>query len=900
MKFSEACIQRPVFTAMLNLALIVFGFLGLQRLPVRELPDIDPAVVTVLTVYPGASAEVVETEITERVEEAVSSASGIKLLTSESREQVSSVKVEFIQGTDVDVAAQDLRDRVSRIRGKLPDDIDEPVFSKQDSAAQPIMWVALFSERYSTEELTKIADEQIKDRLQTVPGVSQVIIGGEKKLAFRLWIDPARMASRQVTISDVEAALTAQNIELPSGRVEGSDRELTIQTRGQLSTPEEFEGMIIRQAGAEVVYFRDIGRVTRGVEDERSIARFKSQPSVGLGIVRQSKANTLDVAAEVKAVMARLAPTLPPGIQMQYPYDESIFISKSVSEVWGSLGLSFGLVVLVIFVFLRNLRSTVIPVLAVPVSVIATFGVMHLLGYSINIFTLLALVLAIGIVVDDAVVVLENIYRHIEEGKPPLRAALESMGEIAFPVIATTIALIAVFLPITFIGGLTGKLLTEFSVALCVSVAVSAFVALTLTPMMSGRVLKPVHSERHGRLFNLFERGFDRMARRYDRTLGWCMRHRGVIIFLALLSLAGTGYFMKNLEREFLPEEDKGQMLSLTITPVGSTPDYTNRMMRQVEAIAAANPAVAGYFTAIALPFQGPGDPAMGFMFIRLVDRALRPHIRDIVGGPNGLAVNLITQVEGSLSFPIMPKAVNLGFSQPFEVVVMHPDLKKLNDITQGVAGRLMKEGFLSGVRSTYEINKPELRVRVDRERAGALGVSIREISRTLQILFGGVDVSEVKVGGKQYEVIAQLDRADRGSPADLERLYVRGAGGKLVPLSNLVSYDTGAGPNVIRRFNRQRCAVIEGTPSSVPLGTAVDRTEAILAEMLPPDAAHDWQGEARNLQDTSSEIWWVIALAMVVVYMTLAAQFESLIHPLTIMLSLPLAFFGAFGLLYA
>ena len=322
MKFSEACIRRPVFTAMLNLALIVFGFLGLQRLPVRELPDIDPAIVTVLTVYPGASAEVVETEITERVEEAVSSASGIKLLTSESREQVSSVKVEFVQGTDVDVAAQDLRDRVSRIRGELPDDIDEPVFSKQDSAAQPIMWIALFSDRYTTEELTKIADEQIKDRLQTVPGVSQVIIGGEKRLAFRLWIDPARMASRQVTIADVEAALAAQNIELPSGRVEGSDRELTIQTRGQLTTPEEFEGMILRQSGAEVVYFRDIGRVTRGVEDERGIARFKSKPSVGLGVVRQSKANTLEVAAGAKEVMARIAPTLPPGIEMQYPYDE--------------------------------------------------------------------------------------------------------------------------------------------------------------------------------------------------------------------------------------------------------------------------------------------------------------------------------------------------------------------------------------------------------------------------------------------------------------------------------------------------------------------------------------------------------------------------------------------------
>ena len=896
--FFELCVRRPVMTIMMSSALIIFGVLGLERLPVRELPDIDAPIVNVLTVYPGASAEVVETEVTERLEEAVSSAEGIRLLTSESREQVSSLTIEFEQGQDIDVAAQDVRDRLGRVRGNLPDEIDEPVVSKQDASASPIMWVAFFSDRFNTQELTRIADDLVKDRIQTVSGVSSVIIGGEKRFAMRLWLDSEKMAARGVTVLDIQRALQEQNVELPSGRVENLNRELTIQTRGQLLTSTEFERLVIRQEGDRIVRLRDVGKAREGVEDERAIARFRGKPSIGLGVVRQSTANTLEVAQGVKDRLDEIAPQLPEGIEISFPYDESIYIETAVSEVFKTLGIAFILVVLTIFFFLRNIRSTIIPALSVPVSVVATFGVMYVLGFSINIFTLLALVLAIGIVVDDAIVVLENIYRHIEEGLKPFDAAIMTMREIAFAIVTITLSLVAVFLPLAFIGGLTGRLLIEFAVALSVAVICSAFVALTLSPMASARILKPATELRHGRLFNAFERFFIWLNHHYERVLGFALRHRVLVIFLAILSLGFSVYFFNSLDEEFLPQEDKGRFLSIAIAPVGSTPEYTDRMMRQMEAIVSESDAVDGYFTAVALPFNGPGEASQGFMFVRLTDDD-RPKVRDLVGGPNGLGARFMSEVEGALAIPILPKAVDVGFGQPFQLVITYPQLGELSAFSQQLANRLRQEGFLANVRSSFELNKPEIRIGIDRDRANALGVSVAEISRTLQILFGGEDLSEIKRDGKQYDVIVQLERENRLTPSDLERIFVRNNRADLVQLSNVVVVTSGAGPNVIERFGRQRSATIEATPVGVTMGTAIERTEAILGEMLPPGYAHDWLGEARDLQESSSSIYFFLLLAVIVVYMVLAAQFESFVHPFTVMLALPLAFLGAFGLLY-
>src|SRR5881296_2834782 len=508
MILSRISIQRPILAAMMNLVLVLFGIICLSRLPVRELPDIDPPIVSVTTVYPGANAQVVETEVTERLEEAINNIEGIKTLRSESREGVSNITIEFDLSREIDIAAQDVRDRVSRVRGTLPQDIREPIIAKQDSDAQPIIWNALNSDRYSTRELTTLAERQIKPRLQGVPGVSSVMIGGEKRFAMRLWLDSEKMAARQVTVLDVEQALRQQNIELPSGRVENLDREMTIETRGELKTAEEFNNLVVRTDGTTLVKLRDIGRAEAGAEDYRTIARARGKPCVFLGVVKQAKANTVSVAQGIRAEVAAIKPTLPEGCELFVAYDSSIYVEHAISEVWRTLGLAFALVVLIIFVFLRNVRSTIIPSVAIPVSIVGAFAILYLFGYSVNILTMLALVLTIGIVVDDAIVVLEAIYRHIEEGMPPMQAAFKAMEEISFAVIAITISLVAVFAPLAFQKSQIGRLFIEFAVAVAGSVIISAFVALTLTPAMAARILKPIEGVKHGSLFNWFERGF--------------------------------------------------------------------------------------------------------------------------------------------------------------------------------------------------------------------------------------------------------------------------------------------------------------------------------------------------------------------------------------------------------
>lgn len=883
---------------MMSLTLVLFGLVALSRLPVRELPDIDPPIVTVLTVFPGANAAVVETSITEKLEEAINSIEGIKELSSESREQVSSITVQFDLSRAIEQAAQDVRDRVARVRGQLPGDIDEPIVSKQDADASPVMWIALFSDRYSTLELTRIAENQMKDRLQTVKGVSSIYLGGQKRFAMRIRLDAEKMAARQLTVTDVEQALRLQNVELPSGRIAGLERELSIQTRGEMKTPEEFEDLVVRQAGEAFVRLRDVGRVEVGVEDERSVARFNSKPAVGIGIVKQSKANTIEVAKGVKAELARLLPLLPVGVETSFPYDESVYVEHSIREVWVTLGIAFLLVVITIFVFLRNIRSTLIPCLTIPVAIVGTYFILALMGYSVNILTMLALVLAIGIVVDDSIVVLENIYRHIEEGLSPMEASYKGMKEIGFAIVAVTLSLCAVFVPLAFQTSITGRLFVEFAIALTGSVVISAFVALTLTPMVAARLLKPVGTDHHGPLFNRFERAFERLARRYDRTLLWGLNHRRTMVVSVLALFACAWGIYAQLDSDFLPVEDKGRLLVWGITPEGSTSEYTDRMLRHVEQIVDATPEVNSYFSAVALPMSGPGRANQAIMFMRLNEDRERG-VQDIVDGPSGLMAQLIGDVEGALSIPIIPKAVSRGFGQPFQLVLQDPDLEQLNRTAQALSGALWGGGYLTSVRSNYEINKPELRVIIDRNRAAALGVSVEEISRTLQILFGGLDLSKIKVDGKEYDVIVQLDRESRQTPTDLDRLYVRGTGGQLVQINNVVTYEAGAGASAINHFNRFRSATIEATPQGITLGTAVARVEQIMGEQFP-GVRYEWAGEAQDLKASGKGFAFVVVLGLLIVYMVLASQFESLMHPITIMLAVLLSAVGAFTALWA
>ncbi|HYE33519.1 MAG TPA: efflux RND transporter permease subunit [Methylomirabilota bacterium] len=898
MKLPEISIRRPVLATMMSLSLVLFGIISLLRLPVRELPDIDPPIVSVTTVYPGANASVVETEVTEPLEETLNSIEGIRTLTSQSREQVSNITIEFTLARPIDLAAQDVRDRVSRVRDRLPEDIREPLIAKQDADAFPVLWIGVTSQRYNPQELSGIAERQIKPRFQTISGVSSVWIAGEKRFAMRLWLDSPRMAAHQVTVLDVQNALRAQHVELPSGRVENVDREMTIETRGQLKSAQEFNDLVIRRDGEKIIRLRDIGEARAGVENERTMARANGEPCIFLGIVKQSKANTVEVAAGIKRELEDLKRSIPVGINFVLNYDESIYVQHAIEEVWVTLAIAFILVVVIIFLFLGNLRSTIIPAVAIPVSIIGTFMILQALGYSINILTMLALVLAIGVVVDDAIVVLENIHRHIEMGKNPLAASYEAMKEISFAIIAITISLVAVFLPLAFQTSTTGRLFVEYAVAVAGSVVISAFVALSLTPMMAARILRPIHEHKPNALVRVFDRMVAALTRAYGRSLRWSLGHRFIVLLIGIGSLGLTVLAYKGLEKEFLPEEDKGRLMSFIITPEGSTVEYTDRMVREAEQLLSKVPEVQSYGSVVAPSMNGPGQVTQGILFVRLKDERDRT-VQQIVNAPGGLRQTMMGQVEGALAIPQIPKAFGRGMGAPFELVIQGQNLDELNRYVTALAGKLRQSGYLIGVRSSFEVTKPELRISIDRNRAATLGVSIEDISRSMQILFGGLDLARIKIEGKEYDVIGQLERGSRSKPQDLDQLYVRNNQGRLIQLSSLVTREVGAAPNVIEHYNRIRSATISGTPTGVPLGTAMERVEALLTDDLPAGMLYRWGGEARDLREAGAEVWFVLALALVIVYMVLASQFESLVHPFTVILAVPLAGVGALGLLW-
>ncbi|PYJ06156.1 MAG: hypothetical protein DME25_07135, partial [Verrucomicrobia bacterium] len=867
MILSRLSIQRPILATMINLVIVLFGVIGLSRLPVRELPDIDPPIVSVTTVYPGANAQVVETELTERLEEQINNIEGIKTLRSESREGASTITIEFDLSRNIDVAAQDVRDRVSRVRGTLPKDILEPIVAKQDADAQAIIWSALNSDRYTTLELTTLAEQQIKPRLQGVAGVSSIIIGGEKRFAMRLWLDSDKMAARHVTVLDVEQALHQQNIELPSGRVENLDREMTIQTLGQLKTAEEYNQLIVRTEGTILVRMRDIGRAEAGTEDYRTIARARGKPCVFLGVVKQAKANTVSVAQGVRSEIAAIRPTLPQGTDLWVAYDSSVYVEHAISEVWRTLGLAFALVVLVIFVFLRNFRITVIPSVAVPLSIIGTLAVLYVLGYSVNILTMLALVLSIGIVVDDAIVVLEAIYRHVEEGMPPMKAAFKAMDEISFAVIAITISLVAVFAPLAFQKSTTGRLFIEFAMAISGAVVISAFVALTLSPAMAARVLKPIEGVKHGRLFNLFERGFQALANSYGRSLRWALRHRLLMLAITVSTLVLMVFAYRGLEQDFLPLEDKSRMFCLVLTPNGSTSEFTDRQLQKAERIVASVPEVDTFGAMVAPAFAGPGQANLAVIFVRFKDQSQRRRsVQQIVYGPGGVAQRFFNEVEGAIAIPNLPKAIEVSFREsPFELILQNQDLQALARVSQDIANKIRGMNSLRNVRVGFEINKPELRVGIERNRAAALGVSIEDISRTMQILFGGLDLSRIKLGGKEYYVMAQLARESRLTPQDLDKTFVRNTKGELIQLSSLVTHEQGAAPDSINHYGRLRSASITASPGTVPIGTVINEVAAMLDKELPAGFLYAWGGDAKSLREASTEIWWVIGLALII-----------------------------------
>lgn len=884
---------------MLNIALVVMGLIALSRLPVRDLPDVDSPIISVTTVYPGAGPEVVESEVTELIEEELNTIEGIRTLFSTSRDEVSAITIEFVLNRDVDVAAQDVRDKIARISGRLPSDADPPIVSKQDADAQPIIWVALYSESYSAVELTDLAENVMKDRLQNISGVGRVIIGGEQRFAVRVRLNADLLAAHQLTVQDVSAALNTENVELPSGRIEGPSREFSIRTQGEFKSAEGFRSLIVAYRNGSPVRLGDVAVVENGVENERTLARYNSKPCLGLGIVKQSKANTVEVAKRTEEVVAECRGILPPGVEAELAYDSSIYIQQSIVEVYRTLFLAVILVTLVIFVFLRSVRTTIIPVIAIPVSLITTFAVVHFLGFTINNLTLLALVLAIGIVVDDAIVVLENSYRHINElGKKPMLAAKEATNEIAFAVIATTLSLVAVFVPVAFMEGSTGRLFYELAMTVAVAVCTSSFVALTLTPMLCSRFLRESATHKF-KIYYAFESFFDWLSRVYKRGLDRALHHRVMTIFIGIIAVVLIAVFFRLCRQEFLPMEDKAGILVIAMAPEGSTLDYTDGYVRQIEGMVRQVPEVEGYFCAIGLAEEGVGETDTAFMFVRLKRWDQRTVSQsEVVGSLAGP----MFMIPGVLAFPLEPPPLDTGtWGQSVRYIVQSTDLDRLAEYADIMVGRMRQMPIFNNVDSNLKINKPELSIDIDRDKAADLGISARDVAAALQILFGGSDLANFKSKGEEYEVIVQLDRESRSLPADVDDVYLRSRGGELVQLSNLISMREAVAPSEINHYNRLRAVTLQANPApGVTLEEAATAMENLAKEVLPPSFTTSWSGEVRELREGAGNLGFTFGLALLAVFMVLASQFESLIDPFTILLAVPLAVLGALITLFA
>ncbi len=892
MNISTTSIKRPVFASVMSFAILLFGIIAFTRLPVREYPDIDPPIISVVSLYRGASPSVVETEITNVLEEQFATLEGVKSLTSSSREQGSVITIEFELNRNVDEAANDVRDRVSRARSSLPREIEDPVISKVDANAQAIVWLGLSSDRHTGLELTDIADRILKERIQRLPGVGAVIIAGERRYAMRVWLDPLRMASHGLAVQDIEAAIRRENAEIPAGRVEGAQREFSVRTRGELTTPEEFGAIIVLQTRDDLVRLRDVAEVNVGAEDERTLARYNGQPAVGLGIVKQSKASTVDVAAEIRKALQELSGLLPAGMRLDVAFDSSLFIKDSINEVTESLIIAMCLVVLVVLAFLKSLRATIIPTVAIPISIIGAFAVAYFAGFTINILTLLALVLAIGLVVDDAIVVLENVYRHMEMGKSRRQAALEGSSEIGFAVVATTITLVAVFVPLAFLTGSIGRLFNEFGLTLAVAVLISGFVALTLTPMLSSRILKPLHGGSPGWATRSFDAFFKVLDNTYDRTLRFALRHRLVMIGIALATIGVSVALFKLLPSELVPIEDRSIGFGVVIAPEGSTIDYTDKYMREVESRLLPLPERHGLFAAIGLGFGGPGRVTNGFVFLRLKPRNERDKSQQQI--VRELFPKLIS-IPGVLAFVVNPPSLGGGFSSsPVQFVLQAENYEELNKGLGIMMAEASKLGYLMNLDTDLRLNKPELNLTIDRERASGLGVSVADIGSTLETLLGGRAVTNFKRGTKQYDVILQMKPSARSTPDAIREIYIRG-GGRLVQLASVVRVDETLAPKELNHYNRVRSATITANIlPGVSLGQALNDLDRIAAEKLPAGMKREYAGQSLEFKSSSSSLYFMFLLAIIFIYLVLAAQFESFVHPLTILFAVPLAVFGA------
>ena len=896
MKISDICIKRPVFATVLSLVIMLLGivcesYYGAERivtrLPVREYPKIDEPVVTVNTNYRGASAEIIESQVTKPLEDSLAGIEGVEVITSISRAESSQISVRFKLERAPDSAASDVRDRVSRVRNKLPLAVDEPVIAKVEADANPVIWIAFSSDKHSALEVTDVATRIVKPRLQTLPGAADVRVFGDRKFAMRIWLDKQRLAAYQLTPADVEDALRKQNVEVPAGRIESREREFSVVANTDLKTPEEFGAVVVKTVNGYPVRISDLGRVALGAAEERSAVRFKGRSAVALGIIKQATANPLELSKAMRAELPKITSELPEGMSANLSYDSSVFIDRSIESVFKTIAEAILLVLAIIFFFLRNLRATLIPLVTIPVSLVGAFGIMLALGFTINTLTLLALVLAIGLVVDDAIVVLENIYRHIEEGMPRMQAALQGSKEIGFAVVAMTLTLAAVYAPVAFMTGRTGKLFIEFALTLAGAVLVSGFVALTLSPMMCSVLLK--HEEKHGKAFMLVEGFLNRLNSGYKRVLTAVLDHRWIVFVGFVIVAASCGVLLKELKSELAPVEDRGIIFGMFLGPEGATLDYTEKYARQIEGIYSQTKDAERYFVVAGNPTVSQGISILGLTDWN--DRTRRsPEI----------AKELFPKfagIPGVMAFPITPPS--LGQSpreRPVNfVIVTSAPYAELQKVTGQILAEVAKNPSLTNVDTDLKLNKPELSVDVRRDKAADMGVPVETIGRTLETFLGGRQVTRFKRDGEQYDVIVQVAEAERRNPDDIRDIYVRGRDGSMISLENLVDVRETISPRELNHFGQRRAVTI--TANLAPgytLGEALTFLDGVANQTLKPGYAADYNGQSREFRQSSSSLAFTFGLALAFIYLVLAAQFESFRDPFIIMLTVPLSMAGA------
>ncbi|MFS2013219.1 efflux RND transporter permease subunit [Azospirillum sp. CT11-132] len=897
MVLSEISVRRPVLATVMSLALMLIGIVSYQRLSVREYPKIDEPVVTVETTYKGASAQIIESQVTQTLEDSLAGIEGIDVMSSISRAEKSQITLRFRLDRNVDVAASDVRDRVGRVRAALPSEIDEPVIAKVEADAQPIIYLAFSSDRHSPLEVTDFADRYVKDRLQNLPGVAQVRIFGERRFAMRLWLDPQRMAAYRVTPQDVENALRRQNVEIPAGRVESVAREFTVVSETDLRSPAEFENIILRDDAGYLVRLRDIGRAELGALDERVSARFNGRGAVAIGVVKQSTANPLDVSKAVNEALPKITAALPEGMGVDVAYDSSVFIAKSIDAVFHTIFEAIILVVLVIFFFLRSLRATLVPLVTIPVSLIGGFALMYAFGFSINTLTLLSMVLAIGLVVDDAIVMLENIFRYVEEGMNPFQAALKGSREIGFAVIAMTITLAAVYAPIGFMTGRTGRLFTEFALTLAGAVIVSGFVALTLSPMMCSKLLK--HETKHGLLYRAIERFLEGMTNGYRGLLRLSLRARPLVLLIGLGVAAASYVLFTGLKSELAPVEDRGTIVGIAIAPEGSTLDYTMGYAQRMEALFRQIPVLEKFFVVVGFPVVN-----QGIAFVRLIDWDQRDVKQQAI---TAQLFPKMFGIPGILGFVTNPPSLGQSpIDKPVNFVIQTSlPFEELQTMVNAMMAEARNFPGLTNIDTDLKLNKPELRVSLDRDKSADLGVDVDTVGRTLETLLGGRQVTRFKKDGKQYDVIVQVANVDRRNPDDIAGIYVRGGtsatggAGQMISLANLVKVEERVAPKELNHFNKLRSATITATLApGTSLGEALAVMQAAANKVLPATAQTDYAGQSREFRESATGLYFVFVLALAFIYLVLAAQFESFIDPFVIMLTVPLSMTGALAAL--